>query len=124
MIKSIQRKEYSNDAYIKEKEFIIGQQVLIEKFTVSEKKLRLESIESYPQNLLYFREFYGIIKDIETCYNNSRFDYKLKIESYNMLTLSKEIIVVDSRYAEVLPTNFINLIENRMNTKFGMNTLI
>lgn len=119
---SIQRKDYNDDAFIKEKKFIIGQQVLIDKFVVTEKKLRLESIESYPQNLLYFREFYGIIKDIETCYNNSKFVCKLKVESYNMLTFSKEIIVVDSRYVEILPTNFFNLIENRMNTKFGMNT--
>ncbi|KAK8892306.1 hypothetical protein M9Y10_029531 [Tritrichomonas musculus] len=121
--KSVQKHEYSSDGDFKEKKHFIGQQVFFRKTIVSENKSKLETIEAFPTALLRYRENYGIIKDIRP-FNNSRFVNKMKIESFDVNKLSKEIIEVDvdSRNLEKINTNFFNLIENRTNTKFGINS--
>lgn len=104
-----------------ESNFMIGQVAFLERTIVQEKYCMLETIEPISEEILRERENFAIIKDI-TPLNENRLVSKLNIESYNHLTLSKEIYKnVDSRYLTYKKTNFFNLIENRTNTKLGIN---
>ncbi|KAK8878322.1 hypothetical protein M9Y10_005088 [Tritrichomonas musculus] len=105
-----------------EGEQLIGQFVSFSRAIFIESDL--ETLEPIGVNLLPFKGNYGIIKDMHELSDNNRYVSKVKVEVYNNLSLSKEVIneELDSRYFKYYKTNFFNLIENRTNTKFGLNS--
>lgn len=102
---------------IDEADLFIGQNVYLDCYYTKYDKIH------YHQALLPYRDNMAVIKDI-TPLEDSKFVSKLKVESYNSKTLSKEMVDadIDSKYVRSDDVNFFNLIENRTNTKFGFNS--
>lgn len=115
---SIQIIAKENEGDISENNFLIGQQVYINQIVFSSEQSKLENIEWISPIFIKYLENYGIIRDIVPL---TQFVSKLKIETYNHLTLSNEIIEIESRYVQNVKTNFFNIIENQINTKLGFN---
>lgn len=112
-------RDLNKEGNIKEKRFLVGEQVFISKTKLNPNHSRLENIDAFPKSLLRYRDYYGIIKDIIP--SNNRFVSQLKVEVFNNITLTKQIVDVDSRYVKPIKTNFLTILENRTNTKFTTN---
>lgn len=105
--------EYKSD------NLLIGQMIEVSKIALY--PYLLEMNEMIPPILLDYEDNAGIVKDINLIDGN-KYLFDVEVESYNNKKLSKETIKLKSRYIQNEQTSFFKIIENRTNTKFGLNS--